>query len=407
MANLELGVANTPHTVFDIGSTSKQFTAASIHLLAQEGKLRLEDDIRKYLPEIPAYSNVITIRQLLHHTGGLRDYLTLMELQGSNFEDETGDQEALDIIVRQKAPNFAPGSEYLYSNTGFFLLSVIVKRVSGQTLPEFLQARIFGPLGMVHTHSHDDHTLIVPNRATGYAPRDSGGYRISMSNFEQTGDGAVMTTVEDLIRWDQNFYQPTVGGQALVDAMQTTDTLTGGKPNSYATGLRIGTRRGLRTVRHGGAWAGYRAELLRFPAQHFSVACLCNSENAEPEKLADRVADLYLRDLMQPEPPSVVGDDEEGGTDSSAAMLPLAALQPYTGTYYGDELEVTYTISADSSGLIVRVKSKELTRLKPGKAGEFSDGYIHVVFTRNRKKQISGFVLDAGRVRGILFVRKR
>ncbi len=211
MANLELGVANTPQTVFDIGSTSKQFTAFAIQLLARDGKLSLDDDVRKWVPEIPSYGKIVTIRHLLHHTGGLRDYIELMSLQGVMTEDLTVDADVLDIMARQKAPNFAPGEEHLYCNTGYFLLSVIVKRASGQSLRDFAAERIFGPLGMRHTQFNDSHTRIIPNRATGYSKGKNGVFGIDMSDWEQTGDGAVATTVEDLQRWDQNFYDPKVG----------------------------------------------------------------------------------------------------------------------------------------------------------------------------------------------------
>ena len=219
MANLELGVANSPQTVFDIGSTGKQFTAFSIQLLAQEGKLSLDDDIRKWMPEIPSYGKTITIRHLLHHTGGLRDYIELMSLQGVMQEDLTGDAEVLEIMARQKAPNFPPGEEHLYSNTGYNLLSMIVKRVSGLSLRDFAAERIFGPLGMTHTQYNDSHTRIIPNRATGYSRPKGGVWGIDMSDWEQTGDGAVNTTVEDLQLWDENFYDGRVGGPKLIEAM--------------------------------------------------------------------------------------------------------------------------------------------------------------------------------------------
>ena len=300
MANLELGVANAPQTVFDIGSTSKQFTAFSIHLLAQEGKLSLDDDIRKWVPEIPSYGPTVTIRHLLHHTGGLRDYIELMELQGLQTEDLTTEADSLAILSRQKAPNFPPGQEYLYSNSGFFLLGVIVKRASGQSLRDFAQARIFGPLGMRHTQFNDAHDRIVPNRATGYKKAKAGGFSIDMGDWEQVGDGAVQTTVEDLQLWDQNFYQPRVGDARLLDAMQTVGVLNGGKKLTYASALVLQDYRGLPTVSHGGAWVGYRAQLLRFPQQKFTVACLCNLASANPSRLAREVADVYLEDVLKP-----------------------------------------------------------------------------------------------------------
>jgi CubicO group peptidase (beta-lactamase class C family) len=205
MANLELGAGITPQSVFDIGSTSKQFTATSILLLARQGKLSLDDDIRKYIPELPNYGKAITIRHILTHTSGLRDYLTLWNLAGVDDADLTTDDDALALIVRQRELNFAPGEQWLYSNSGFFLASIIVKRVSGQSLAQFAAEHIFKPLGMAHTRYNDDHMAIIPNRATGYAPRRGGGFATDMSNFEQTGDGGVQTSVEDLLRWDENF----------------------------------------------------------------------------------------------------------------------------------------------------------------------------------------------------------
>ena len=294
MANLELGVPIAPGTVFDIGSTSKQFAAASIVLLALDGKLSIDDDIRKYLPEIPAYKRPVTIRHMLNHTSGLRDYLELMGLTGVHFDGVSTSEEALEIIARQKDTNFLPGDEYLYSNSGFFLLSEIVKRVSGKTLRAFAQERIFDPLEMRQTHFHDDHTLIVPRRATGYSPLPGGGFRIDMSGFEQTGDGSVMTTVEDLARWDRNFYDPKVGGQKMLDALHTRGLLTSGEKLDYALGLVVDEYRGLKRVSHGGSWAGYRAQLMRFPDERLSVICLCNLATSNPSSLARKVSEIYL-----------------------------------------------------------------------------------------------------------------
>ena len=298
MANLKKHIPITSKTIFDIGSTSKQFTAASIVLLAQEGKISLDDNIRKYLPEIPDYGHKITIRNLIHHTSGLRDYLDLFSQEGIEQEDYTNDKDALDILIRQKSLNFKPGDKYLYCNSGYFLLSQIIKRASGQTLRQYAQEKIFNPLGMKNTHFHDDHTKTVENKATGYSPEKK-GFVVDMSNFDQTGDGGVNTTVEDLFLWDQNFYHPKVGGKALIDQMLTRGKLNNGKKLEYAYGLEIMPYKGLNTVSHGGAWAGYRAELLRFPDQKFSVICLCNLSSMEPEELAVNVADIYLGDLLE------------------------------------------------------------------------------------------------------------
>ena len=329
MASLEFGVPNSPSTIFDIGSTSKQFTAFSILLLQADGKLSIDDEARKYIPELPAYRRPVTIRQLLNHTSGLRDYLTLMSLRGTNFDGVTTSADALDLIVRQHETNFEPGDEYLYSNSGFFLLSEIVKRVSGKTLSVFAQERIFTPLGMSHTHFHDDHTLIVPGKATGYSKRGGGGFRVDMSGFEQTGDGAVNTTVGDLLKWDENFYTPRVGNAEILTQMQTRSRLASGDTISYGLGLVMGERGGRRTVRHGGAWAGYRAELLRFPDAHTSFAVLCNLGDASPSQLANRVSDIVLGEGVVAARPSLAS---HGGT--AASSWSPNEMASYVGSYW-------------------------------------------------------------------------
>jgi len=319
MANLEHNIPNGQKLVYDIGSTSKQFTAASVLLLAQQGKLSLDDDVRKHIPELPAYQKPITIHHLIHHTSGLRDYATLFSMAGVNFDDTTTEKDALDIMVRQKALNFTPGDEWLYSNSGYFLLSIIIKRVSGKSLAEFAKENIFDPLGMKNTLILDDHKKIVPMRATGYSPNPRGGFQIEMSNFEQTGDGAVQTSVEDLLLWDQNFYEPKVGGKTLLEQMQAVGTLNNGEKHRYASGLFIGEYKGLRRIAHDGSWAGYRSELARFPDQKFSVACLCNLRTVNPSALALQVADIYLADYFKAaDPPKAM---EKAGGDSSATVV--------------------------------------------------------------------------------------
>ncbi len=295
MANLEHGIPNGPSLVYDIGSTAKQFTAASILLLAQRGKLSLDDDVRKFVPELPEYQRPITVRHLLHHTSGLRDYLGLFSLAGMSFEDTTTEQDAFDFILRQKALNFAPGEEFFYSNSGYLLLSIIVRRTSGKPLPEFAKENIFDPLGMRDTLILDRHRRIVPRRATAYSRNAAGEFQIQMSNFEQTGDGALLTSIEDLAKWDRNFYEPTVGDREWLDQMHIVGRLNGGVEIDYAAGLYIDRHSGLRRVSHQGAWAGYRADLIRFPERRLSVACLCNAGGLDVTGLAMKVAAIYLK----------------------------------------------------------------------------------------------------------------
>jgi len=296
MADLEHAIQISKNSVFDVGSISKQFVAMSVALLARQGKLSLDDNIQKYIPEIQDYGHPIIIRHLIHHTSGLRDYLTLMELAGLRLENKYSDKEILGLIARQKELNFQPGEEFLYCNSGYLLLAEIVKRSSGQSLREFADENIFMPLGMKNTFFHDDFSEIVTNRAVGYSPKESGGFRIDMSLLDAVGDGGVHTTIEDLCLWDANFYHNIVGGygQKLIEEMINPGTLNSGEVLKYAFGLGIATYRGLRVIGHGGAWMGYRAEMIRFPEQEFSVICLFNLGSVNPTKLAKQIADIYL-----------------------------------------------------------------------------------------------------------------
>jgi len=323
MANLEHRIPITPATVFRIASTSKQFAAMSILLLEQDGSLSLDDDIRKYLPAMPDYGRTIALRHLMQHSSGIRDYAEIRYLMGFEDDDRFIEQEVLDLLARQKALNFAPGDRYLYSNSGYLMLGEIVERVSGVSLRQFAEERIFRPLGMHDSHFHDDYTEMVEHRAAGYAPREGGGFRIADSPFDLVGDGSLFTTVRDLFRWDQNFYHHEIGGEALAAHQHETLVLNDGRKMQYAAGLEIGTYGGLRLVAHSGSWVGFGAQLLRFPEQRFSVICLCNDQSAEPTALALRIADIYLGDQFEtpPKRPASADRDEAPilGTDDLVA----------------------------------------------------------------------------------------
>jgi CubicO group peptidase (beta-lactamase class C family) len=295
-ASLELGVPLTPQSVFYMGSVSKQFTAASVVLAAEQGFLSLDDDVRKYVPELPSYGKTITLRQMLHHTSGFRDILGLLLLAGRNFEDIHPTPELLDLLSRQKALNYQPGDEFLYSNTNYFLMSVVMRRATGKALSQFAEENIFKALGMTHTRFYDDHTVIVPGRVPAYEPRlDGSGFRVDWStNFDKIGDGGLMSSVDDLLLWDRNFYANKLGKGTLLKELQTPGVLNNGKQIEYALGLFISTYRGLPVVGHGGALFGYRTEILRFPQQKFSVITLCNVGTSDPNRLSDQVADIYL-----------------------------------------------------------------------------------------------------------------
>ncbi|HEY1470740.1 MAG TPA: serine hydrolase domain-containing protein [Candidatus Acidoferrum sp.] len=418
LANIEQNVALTPESVFDIGSTSKQFSAASILLLEKQGKLSVNDDIRKYIPEIPDYGKKITILNLLNHTSGLRDYLVLFELAAVNTDSVTTDEEALALIARQKALNFDPGTEWLYSNSGFFLLSVIVKRASGQSLREFAAENIFQPLNMSHTLYRDSHTLLVPSRALAYDPIEKGtGYTFDVSYFEQTGDGAVHTSVGDLLKWDENFYTAQVGGKPLLAELQEPAKLNNGKTLSYAKGLSIGKYRGLNTVSHGGSWGGYRAELLRFPDQHFSVVCLCNRSDASPEQRAKQVADVYLASVLKEKEPKKDEDDEAETKTKREVPVATEELKKLTGDYWSDELGVAYRLRLTNDKLVLdkilltggipRSSASAGKALVPVGKGAFqlTGAGVEIRFQFDAAGKPASFTLDAGRTKGMIFKR--
>jgi CubicO group peptidase (beta-lactamase class C family) len=337
MAKLEDGIVMTPDKIFDIGSVSKQFTAICIVMLVRDGKISLDDNVRKYIPELPDYGTPITIRHLLHHTSGLRDYNALLELAGFRGDSDCPTvEEALDAICRQKKLNYPPGQEYSYTNTGFFLLSQIVERVSGKSLNAFAQEHIFKPLGMEHTLFQDDHTQIIKDRATGYDP-DGQGFKIDMSNWDETGDGNVYTSVEDLYLWDQAFYNFKLG-KDVMDMLHTKGTLNDGKPIDYAFGLVVTEYKGLKVVEHGGAWAGFRAGIVRFPDEKFSVICLANLGTMDPSGLCFKVADIYLAGkLREPE--------KKEEKKAEAITVPEKDLALLVGNYqdakFGRWLEIT------------------------------------------------------------------
>ena len=345
MANLEFRTPLGPTSVFRIASTSKQFTAAVMAIADQRGELSLDDDIRTYLPEMPEYEVPITIRMLLHHTSGIRDYLTLMTLAGLRDEDWYSVEEALDIIARQRETNFTPGTEYLYSNSGYFLVSQIIERATGKTLREYADEHIFRPLGMTNTHFHDDHTEVVPNRASGYAPAEA-GFDISMTTLDMVGDGGVFTTIEDMRKWDANFYDPVVGGEAFIETMLTPGTLTNGEELDYALGLIVDEYRGLRTVRHGGAFVGFRAENLRFPDEGVTITVFCNLATTNPSSLANRVADVLLADRLEPQAAEAESEAADGAAvphwaDDPEVELTTAQLERWAGVYHAAETGLT------------------------------------------------------------------
>jgi len=358
-ANLEYGVPITPKTVFRIGSTSKQFTAFCIALLAWRRDISLDDDVREYIPELPKFEKPIKVRDLIHHTSGLPDYLELMELAGMSHEVNYSPEDVIDVLSRLRGLNFTPGEKYSYSNTNYFLLGVIIERVAGKPLSKFAEENIFKPLGMENTHFHDDHTLIVKNRAVGYA-QGGDGFRIHETILDIVGDGGVFTTVEDLYIWDQNFYKNRLeGGDELIKMVLTPGRLSSGEEIKYAFGLIIDKYRGLRVVHHGGAFVGFRAEMMRFPEQKFTVICLCNLATINPTKLAKKIADICLSQYFTEELPTL-----------RPVELPHYKIQGLTGVYANPDAGLACWVDVEGGGLVLNVYGLKL-KLIPVSEGVF------------------------------------
>jgi CubicO group peptidase (beta-lactamase class C family) len=302
MSNMEYNIAITPTSIFHIASISKQFTAAAIVHLSLEGKLSLNDDIRKHIPEVPDFGHTITFNNLIHHTSGIRDQWTLQRLAGWRAGDLITEKDILDMLARQKALNFLPGEEYLYCNTGFTLAAIAVKRITGVSLRDYADSVFFKPLGMTNTHFHSDHAEITPNRTSAYSKDEKGIWKISIPVFDNYGATSLFTTVEDLAKWDENFYTKKIGGEAFVNLMQSTGELNNETSQNYAAGLVVSNYKGYKTVGHGGADAGYRSNIIRFPDEHFSVVILANLASINPSSLSYKVADLFLKDksIQQP-----------------------------------------------------------------------------------------------------------
>jgi CubicO group peptidase (beta-lactamase class C family) len=464
-------------------------------MLQKEGKLSLDDPIRKYIPEMPAYADKITLRRALSQTSGLRDLYTMMGQTGRTFAGDTID--ALRVITRSAEPNYEPGARYLYTNSGWILAAQIVYRLTGKTLAQFAEERIFAPLGMQDTRYLADARTIIPNGAEGYAPQPGGGFRLARSTYDGAivGAGAVHTSVEDFGRWLNNYEAATVGGRDILETMTTATMLNDGSPaqsgptQAYAVGLNVGTLRGLKVVSHGGSWAGYRGHFLRFPDQRFAVATFCNLTTSGPDSLARKVAGIYLADRMQPDSATawsvalagapqvelpaaslralagvwrnvergelrrtrLVGDTLftvgaertrtvplDGGrfragpgvelrfegdaaapsrmivrttaetvtyTRADTAALTPAKLAEYAGDYRNDEVDATHTWKVEKAQLVLYINDRRLGVLEPTYKDGFTRGGSVIDVVRDPKGRITGFVLEAGRVRHLRFAR--
>jgi|TARA_B100000809_G_scaffold183194_2_gene180983 CubicO group peptidase (beta-lactamase class C family) len=405
VANLDYDIPITPQSVLRIGSISKQFIAMCIAMLAEQGKLSFDDDIRTYLPEMPDYGNQITIRHLLHHTSGIREYLALVNLigkpEGSVFGYTT--RELVELLSRQQKLNFEPGSQFSYTNSGYFLLAEIVTRVSGMKASAFAQENIFEPLGMTQTRFYDDPNAIIRNQAFGYSPKRDGGYRLDILRSDVIGDLGVITTVEDFLHWDNNFYENKLGAgtKNLITMMSTRGRTSSGEDLSYALGLEFDSYRGLKTMGHGGSAVGYVAEFLQFPEQRFSVVILSNLSSFRPGRIARQVADLYLADQFSEAQASDERDRTRPDAPEPVERLTLE-LEAFIGDFYSEELDFVYSFMVEGSSLQLEIRGSRI-ELLPLSEDQFGWGRRELNFFRDESGIVSGFTLDAGDVQDLNF----
>lgn len=407
MSDLEHGIRNTPATIFEAGSVSKQFTAAAIVLLALDGRLSLDDDVRKYVPEIPDYGHTITLRHLLTHTSGLRDWGSVASITGWGRSNRTHDHEhVVDILSRQRALNYTPGERYSYTNSGYNLLAVIVDRVTGMSFAEFSEQRIFEPLGLTDTQWRDDYRRIVPGRSSAYASRGD-GFIIDRPIENVHGNGGLLTTVGDLVRWNQALATGAgLGGRRFVELMHQQGVLNSGEAITYASGLMVGDYHNVREVSHTGATSGYRAFLARYPDQNLDVAVLCNVGSANPGSVGHAVADILLGDALQRVAPPV--RQQNTGAERPQPPQPTAAqLGEYAGEYYSPDIEMTLIVSVEDGDLHVFRRPASDMALRPTAADTFIGQLGTVRFVRGADGRVAEMSVSISRVDDLRFDRVR
>lgn len=464
LAELEHRIPATPSTVYEAGSVSKQFTAAAILLLADDGRLSLDDDVRRWLPELPDYGRTITIRHMLNHTSGLRDWGSVVALEGWPRGSRAMEQsQVLEVVARQGALNFEPGSEWLYSNSGYNLAAIIVARISGQSFADFTRERLFGPLGMTHTGWRDDYTAIVPGRAAAYTPA-TGGYRLAMPFENAHGNGGLLTTVGDLLTWNRAL---TEGRLNLAERLAQPGVVAG-RSTHYGFGLERNVHDGQAEIAHGGATGGYRTWLARYPDQRLSIALLCNTADANPEMLGRQVADLFLPESPETPPYVPTGPAPEGlfagtrtgepfglrmtvrgpvvipsgqpltpvgpdvwrlgtdelrfeGRDRFARITedgdsiiyerrqPVApdagALAAYAGTYVSDEARARWTLRVIEGRLALDQGGQPPVIIAPTYLDVFATPGFVLRFDRNPAGEVTVMHVNAGRARDVVFNR--
>lgn len=399
LANLEYNAPVVPETVFHVASVSKQFTAMAAVLLEQDGALSLDDDIHRFLPELPDYGHKVAVRQLLQHTSGVRDQWDLVTVAGGRMDDVITQQQLLRLLFRVKSLNFPPGTRHLYSNGGYTLAAEIVQRVSGMPFPEFCEKRILRPLGMKNTHFHLDARRLVPGRAYSYRPSGD-GFEASLLNYANVGATSLFTTAPDLALWLDNFRDPKVGGAAAIRKLQERATLAGGSKVDYGLGLAVSGEKETLRLSHGGGDAGFRSYVLYYPALELGVAVASNHSGFNSGSVAAQIAAIF--GAPQPAaPPRPPRDPEPLG-----APFDPKDLDQYAGDYFSPELQIAYSVSVKAGRLTVEHPRMGDIGLTPRAKDHLTAPGFELRFLRGDDGRVNALTIATGRNTGIRFDRR-
>jgi CubicO group peptidase (beta-lactamase class C family) len=381
LASLEYLVPNSTETLFNVASVSKQFTAMGIVLLHLQGKLSIDDPIKKYMPELPDFSEKITIRQMLHHTSGLRSLHTLFALAGWRGDDFRTNEDLYRIMKDQRDLNFPPGSEYMYCNTGYMYMAKIIEEVTEEKFTDWMKKSIFEPLGMNHTYIEDKYNRVVPNNATSYYTRKKGFDR-AVEYWGYVGSGNMHSTSQNLLTWLENFSVPKPGWEKAFQMMLTLTPLSNGTYNDYAFGVRVDSLKGIKRIQHGGSIGGYRSFIGTYPDERLSIAIITNFSTASPNSIADKIAKILLKDAIKKR------ENSKKVTPETIKLSP-ETLQNYVGLYWNDKTNVSRKIYVKNDTLRYERSENNETPLLPIKKNEFqlSGRPVKVRFGQGRKEE--------------------
>lgn len=399
LASMEYGIPNTPNTIFNIGSVSKQFTALGIVLLDLEGKLSVDDEVRKHLPEIPDFGKPITIRHLLHHTSGMRSLHDMLGLAGWRSDDSRTNADLLRFMTKQKELNFDPGEEHLYCNTGYMLMADIIERVTGEKFTDWSKNNIFGPLGMKDSYVEDDYSRIVANNATSYNLNKS-GFNRAVEYWGYVGSGNMHSTTADLVTYLCNYHHPKEGWQDAFKRMPTLGVLNNGDTLDYAFGVKLDNYQNESRVQHGGSIGGFRAFIASYPERELDIVVLTNFSNAAPNTKADQILDIILNKPAAEKVWSVSSPsmkDKNFTTDNPGQ---------YVGNYYSEELESTYKIFMNGEKLKGYHSRHGEFDIEIEDQDQLSGDlriFKNIKVKRNAQQEIEGIYVSNGRVRNLWF----